>query len=450
MYIHKKFTKTHESSIDVILTNKPKSFQFSAVFETGLSDYHQMVITSLKTKLVRLKPKTITYRNYKKFNSETFLMDIQNASFICNTDDANVNYNNLVNTFHEIVNKHAPIKHKIVRGNQAPFMNRDLRKAIYNRSRLKNNLNKNPTKENSKNYKKQRNLCVTLRRKAIKSYLKTITDKGIMNNKKFWKVVKPFITNKSGLTNNDICIIDKNNIITKEEDLTNLFNEHYINIVEKSTGVKPISLFEYKEVNDIEVLSSIITKYKNHPSIIEIIKNKNCGDGKFSFCEIEQTEIKNLLLNLNANKSTGEDQIPPKLIKLSSEYLSKPLTDAINSSIRSSTFPDNGKRASVTPLDKGGPDKTIITNYRPISVLNTFSKFYENVIKNQLTSFINKRISVFISAYRKSYSTQHVLMRLLEEWRHKLDHDYIIGAVLMDLSKAFDSIPHDLINLINE
>ena len=239
---------------------------------------------------------------------------------------------------------------------------------------------------------------------------------------------------------------DKNNIITKEEDLTNLFNnEHYINIVEKSTGVKPISLFEYKEVNDIEVLSSIITKYKNHPSIIEIIKNKNCGDGKFSFCEIEQTEIKNLLLNLNANKSTGEDQIPPKLIKLSSEYLSKPLTDAINSSIRSSTFPENGKRASVTPLDKGGPDKTIITNYRPISVLNTFSKFYENVIKNQLTSFINKRISVFISAYRKSYSTQHVLMRLLEEWRHKLDHDYIIGAVLMDLSKAFDSIPHDLL-----
>ena len=78
-------------------------------------------------------------------------------------------------------------------------MNRDLRKAIYNRSRLKNNLNKNPTKENSKNYKKQRNLCVTLRRKAIKSYLKTIADKGIMNNKKFWKVVKPFITNKSGL-----------------------------------------------------------------------------------------------------------------------------------------------------------------------------------------------------------------------------------------------------------
>ena len=51
----------------------------------------------------------------------------------------------------------------------------------------------------------------------------------------------------------------------------------------------------------------------------------------------------------------------------------------------------------------------------------------------------------FISAYRKSYSTQQVLIRLLEEWREKLDKKFIVGAVLMDLSKAFDCIPHDLI-----
>ena len=66
-------------------------------------------------------------------------------------------------------------------------------------------------------------------------------------------------------------------------------------------------------------------------------------------------------------------------------------------------------------------------------------------MKKQLTIFLDKQLSIFVSAYRKLYGTQHVLMRLLEEWRKKLDNDFVVGAVLMDLSKAFDSIPHDLL-----
>ena len=60
-------------------------------------------------------------------------------------------------------------------------------------------------------------------------------------------------------------------------------------------------------------------------------------------------------------------------------------------------------------------------------------------------SYFEKYLSPFISAYRKSYSTQQVLIRLLEEWREKLDKNFVVGAVLMDLFKAFDCIPHDLI-----
>ena len=59
--------------------------------------------------------------------------------------------------------------------------------------------------------------------------------------------------------------------------------------------------------------------------------------------------------------------------------------------------------------------------------------------------YFDKYFSPFISVYRKSYNTQQVLVCLLEEWREKLDKDFIMGAVLMDLSKAFDCIPHDLI-----
>ena len=148
---------------------------------------------------------------------------------------------------------------------------------------------------------------------------------------------------------------------------------------------------------------------------------------------------------MDVNVSTGEDKIPPKLVKLAKKYLVKPLTKAINISINSSVFPKMAKRAAVSPLDKGGKDKTAITNFRPVSVLNVFSKFYERIMKNQINSFIDSILSTFLSAYRKSYSTQHVLIRLIEEWKQKLDRNCVVGAILMDLSKAFDSIPHDLI-----
>ena len=130
-------------------------------------------------------------------------------------------------------------------------------------------------------------------------------------------------------------------------------------------------------------------------------------------------------------------------MKLSAEILSTLLSIAINNNLKYGVFPNDAKIASVIPLDK--PNKNEISSFRPVSILNTFSKIYEKVIKDQLVSGLDKYLSPFISAYRKGYSTQHVLTRLVEEWRERLDNNYIVGAILMDLSKAFDCISHDLI-----
>ena len=73
------------------------------------------------------------------------------------------------------------------------------------------------------------------------------------------------------------------------------------------------------------------------------------------------------------------------------------------------------------------------------------SKIYERYIHNCLSCHAEKILSNFISAYRKTYSSNHVLLRLIENWKKFLDNKKFVGTVLIDLSKSFDCIPHDLL-----
>ena len=86
-----------------------------------------------------------------------------------------------------------------------------------------------------------------------------------------------------------------------------------------------------------------------------------------------------------------------------------------------------------------------MSNFRPASVLNTFSKIYNYVIKEQIILGTEKFLSSKILAYRKLYSTQHVITFLVEDWREKLAQNFLVGAVLIDLSKGFDCIPHGVL-----
>ena len=175
-------------------------------------------------------------------------------------------------------------------------------------------------------------------------------------------------------------------------------------------------------------------------------KSKFSSDiNSFDFRKIEATEIKKLLKEIDIKKAVDVDSVPPKLIKTGGDIISEPLTQAINCYLRQDTFSDNGKIASVVPIDNGKPDKYDVLNYTPGSILSNFSIIYEKVIKNQLVYCFDKYLSPFISTYRKRYSTQQVLIGFLEEWRQKLDKNFIVGAVLMDLSKVFDCISDDFI-----
>ena len=84
-------------------------------------------------------------------------------------------------------------------------------------------------------------------------------------------------------------------------------------------------------------------------------------------------------------------------------------------------------------------------NYRPISLLPTLSKVFERIIQDQLTEFFKDKLSPILCGFRKKHSTQHALLRLLKFCQDSLDKGEKIGMVLMDLSKAYDCIPHDLL-----
>ena len=284
-----------------------------------------------------------------------------------------------------------------------------------------------------------------MRKKAIKQHFKKATAKDLISNHEFWNLVKPFLSNKGGLAGDDISLVHNNQIVTDDYQLTEIFNNHYINIVEKTSVQKPLNIADTVETDDDgQLVRLILDKNKNHPSVLSIKEGNEISD-PFSFHEVQHHKVWALLKSLDKKKSTGEDKIPPKLVHLAAEELTVPLTTAINNSLKYNRFPEKGKRAAVCLLDNGESNRTVEKNFRPVSVLNTFSKIYEKIIKQPLVLYLDKTLSVFIGAYRKAYGTQHVLIRLLEDWETKLDNNYIVCAVLMDLSKAFDYIPHDLL-----
>ena len=101
-------TKNDKSTIDLFLTNRPLSFQNIRATGTRISDYHKLIWTFLKSCYTRLKPKIISYRNYKDFNEEDFLRDLKISNYSANSDNLLENYTNLSQAFSKLVQNHAP------------------------------------------------------------------------------------------------------------------------------------------------------------------------------------------------------------------------------------------------------------------------------------------------------------------------------------------------------
>ena len=186
----------NRSSIDLIPTNNPGSFQNSCVSEIGLSDFHRMVVTVMKTSFERLKPRAVNYKDYKSF---------ENAS----------GFQEFIEICQKSSNYHTDTKQKFIRGNHLPFMNKTLSKAIMHRTKFRNKHLRNKTNENKKKYTKQRNYCVSLLRKSKREYCSSLDVKNITDNKTFGKT-EPFLSDK--LTYTQKITLIYNDKIVKSDD----------------------------------------------------------------------------------------------------------------------------------------------------------------------------------------------------------------------------------------
>ena len=175
------------------------------------------------------------------------------------------------------------------------------------------------------------------------------------------------------------------------------------------------------------------------PASLRQIKKKPI----FDFPEATTEHANEIIKSLNPNKATGPDRIPLKIIKTAANIIDYHLAYIINKDLKENKFSENAKTVLVGPIYKKDYWGKLM-NYRPVSLLNGFSKIYERFLHDSLSNFTDKVLSKFVSTYRKYYSSNHVLLKLIKDWKKSLDDKNIIGAVLVDLSKAFDCIPHDL------
>ena len=155
-------------------------------------------------------------------------------------------------------------------------------------------------------------------------------------------------------------------------------------------------------------------------------------------------EIEKEISNLSTKKSNTFNCIPIASLKENIDIAGIIIHDIFSAMIMHSEFPDDLKLTDIHPLYKS-VDATNKKNYRPISILPAISKVFEKLLQEQIAGFVDGFLYKYMFGYRKGYNTQYALITLLEKWAIMLNNHCYAGTIIMDLSKAFDTVNHELL-----
>ena len=169
-----------------------------------------------------------------------------------------------------------------------------------------------------------------------------------------------------------------------------------------------------------------------------------CPPVTSSFLETISTtpeEIATLLSSLDPLKSPGDDGVPTRLLKLTADEIAPSLAHLFNTSFSSGELPQQWREATVVPIHKKG-NRSVTTNYRPISLLSVIAKVQERVVHSRLSAHIKPYLPPEQSGFRSGDGTELQLARLLHEISGHRDCGNAVVACFFDLSKAFDRVWH--------
>ena len=417
-----RITDTCSSLIDVIMVSTPDLVHESGTMTHAISD-HLPVYVVLKLKRPKPPPCYITVRSYKKYNSESFLIDLASKSDqilpIFTENDVNAKLSVFNDVFLSTLKKHAPVTTIKVRNRPCPYVTQEIKALMKERDQLHRKFQLSRDINDWQAYKDARNSVKNTLKNSEKNYVCNEVNTHKDDVGSLWKIINRIIPRKERPTH----------VYSKPtEQIANDFNEYFVS------------------VGKLAANAAVQLAKDNHIDIPAVRNSPMFNGNTFNFSPVSCTEIQRIIKSMPSNKSPGPDKVNMRVIKDVLPVILGPLTDIINTSLTTSTFPDYWKEAEVIPLLKEG-DHEHASNNRPLSLLKVASKICEKVAFNQFSLYLsqNNHLNPHQSGNKKHHSTESLNILVCDSLLNAMDNKKISALILLDLSKAFDSISHDIL-----
>lgn len=416
-------TQTLIDHIYIRTTKKMAAKQIkTGVLYSDITDHLPLFLILSKTKIHNTRRLLRIYNdtNIANFKRELSTIDWTPVTNLTDITDA---YSKYMSMFVDVFNKNFPLVNQSrSRQNDKKWMTMGLRKSIRHKNILLKIKIKNPTEHNINKFKAYNKILKKCLYTSENQYYLDILDIKNRSNTKFWKLFGSVINpNKQKKQNAISKILCNGTEITGDKDIANAINEYF-----STVGAALSSKFPAN------------TNFKQYMKFSSI--------NSLYLSPVTDDEIKKEINGLKANKSSGPDTIPPRIVKYASESITPVLTHIFNLSIQKGIYPDMLKISEVIALYKKGK-KILPENYRPISLLDIFDKIFERLLYKRIVVFFNKYNMLFQYqfGFRENHSTVLALIEITDKIKKHIDKNEFTIGIFLDLCKAFDSVDHSIL-----